>query len=90
MGKSDSSSEKSEGGEEDSEAECSSTTEEPTWNCDGCGVDPIVGKRFRCQQCPFRCQHFPNSDLCITCNARRAVMHDEEHEFVEEVVSVGN
>ena len=34
--------------------------EHPGITCDGCGVAPIVGYRYRCKSCP-------NHDVCETC-----------------------
>jgi hypothetical protein len=34
--------------------------------CDGCGMMPIFGKRFRCLDCPESCGY----DLCQTCHDR--------------------
>lgn len=40
--------------------------------CDGCGVSPIAGPRFKCTSCP-------NFDFCIQCRHERS--HDPTHPF---------
>jgi len=40
--------------------------------CDGCGLSPIVGPRFKCTSCP-------NFDFCIQCRHERS--HDPAHPF---------
>lgn len=35
-------------------------------SCDGCGLSPLIGKRFKCDHCP-------NYDLCLAC------LHKEVH-----------
>ncbi len=79
------SSEESDGDEEDSEDEGSSTLHlhSTGWTCDGCGVAPIVGKRFECLQCP-------GFDLCIACHARRTELHGKDHELVVQVIPAGD
>jgi hypothetical protein len=45
--------------------------------CDGCGVAPIKGLRFKCKACP-------DYDLCSNCFGRKESVHDGEcstHEF---------
>jgi len=42
--------------------------------CDGCGVVPIVGFRFKCTVCP-------NFDLCATCEAKDE--HPGNHNFIK-------
>jgi hypothetical protein len=80
---SETSSEVSDGDEEDSEAEGSAASLVTSWTCDGCGVAPIVGKRFECLQCP-------GFDLCLACHARRAELHEMDHEFVVKVIPAGD
>ncbi|CAE7461516.1 Sqstm1, partial [Symbiodinium pilosum] len=36
--------------------------------CDGCGANPILGPRFKCQTCP-------DYDLCGACYARKTELH---------------
>lgn len=40
----------------------------PNVGCDGCGMMPILGRRFYCLDCPESCGY----DLCQTCHARGA------------------
>jgi len=42
--------------------------------CDGCGVAPIVGPRFKCETCA-------NYDLCGACYSKRAELHNADHEL---------
>merc|ERR550514_785495 len=42
--------------------------------CDGCEMTPILGIRFRCEQCP-------DYDLCGTCHARCGDLHNPSHTF---------
>jgi len=42
--------------------------------CDGCGMDPIQGARYKCAICP-------DYDLCSTCEAKGE--HPEEHALVK-------
>jgi len=42
--------------------------------CDGCEATPIIGPRFRCEQCH-------DYDLCAACHTRRAECHDADHQF---------
>ncbi|EER13520.1 hypothetical protein Pmar_PMAR000107 [Perkinsus marinus ATCC 50983] len=42
--------------------------------CDGCGVNPIVGPRFKCQVCDY--------DLCGECYPNKSTIHAESHDFV--------
>ncbi|KAF4667128.1 hypothetical protein FOL47_003730 [Perkinsus chesapeaki] len=42
--------------------------------CDGCGVSPIVGPRFKCQVC--------DCDLCGECYPNKSNLHAELHDFV--------
>jgi len=39
--------------------------------CDGCGANPIVGPRFKCESCP-------DYDLCSTCYAQRSALHSND------------
>ena len=43
-------------------------------SCDGCGVAPIRGLRFKCGSCS-------DYDLCRTCYRHRSNIHDTEHSF---------
>ncbi|KAG0588153.1 hypothetical protein M758_2G149800 [Ceratodon purpureus] len=53
--------------------------------CDGCGMMPIVGKRFQCQDCPEAI----GFDLCQKCHETGCVVgrfnqrHTPEHRMVE-------
>jgi hypothetical protein len=38
----------------------------PSIGCDGCGMMPILGRRFHCLDCPETCGY----DLCQTCHDR--------------------
>lgn len=38
--------------------------------CDGCGMMPILGKRFHCLDCPETCGY----DLCQSCNERGSAL----------------
>jgi hypothetical protein len=38
----------------------------PSIGCDGCGMMPILGRRFHCLDCPESCGY----DLCQTCHDR--------------------
>jgi len=42
--------------------------------CDGCGVAPIVGPRFKCETCA-------DYDLCGACYSKRAELHNPEHKL---------
>jgi len=44
--------------------------------CDGCGTEPLVGRRWKCTACP-------DFDLCGACHARRQELHAVDHEFQE-------
>jgi len=44
--------------------------------CDGCGKEPLVGRRWKCTACP-------DFDLCGACYARRQELHAVDHEFQE-------
>jgi len=46
--------------------------------CDGCGVQPIQGARYKCTVCP-------NFDLCSSCEAKN--QHDVEHALLKLRVS---
>jgi len=48
----------------------------PGVECDGCGMSPIVGPRFKCVACP-------DFDLCDGCHGRRQQLHHADHEFRE-------
>ena len=43
--------------------------------CDGCGVTPIRGIRYKCTSCE-------DYDLCEVCNTRRSIFHNEDHHFL--------
>jgi hypothetical protein len=47
--------------------------------CDGCGIFPIIGERFKC----VTCEDF---DLCLTCEQKR--IHPANHHFVKFKVPV--
>lgn len=50
--------------------------------CDGCGVTPLVGPRFRCISCT-------NFDLCGNCFAKKGLVHSGDcasHPFTCEVI----
>ena len=42
--------------------------------CDGCGINPMRGLRFKCGQCP-------DYDLCRTCYRHRSDIHSADHSF---------
>ena len=42
--------------------------------CDGCGISPIVGIRYKCQTCH-------NFDYCAKCEEANALTHD--HPFIK-------
>ena len=44
------------------------------FNCDECGLDPIVGTRHHCRHCP-------DYDLCGDCYATREQFHAPQHSF---------
>merc|ERR1719373_1032851 len=44
------------------------TVEHTAVTCDGCGVSPLVGPRFKCETCT-------DYDLCGECFAKRASVH---------------
>ncbi|KAI9222163.1 hypothetical protein BC828DRAFT_338867, partial [Blastocladiella britannica] len=46
--------------------------------CDGCPVNPIVGRRYKCAMCP-------NFDFCEACMGNKDTMdkHDDGHIFVQ-------
>lgn len=48
--------------------------------CDHCGLDPIVGFRYRCKECDVSNQE--GYDLCIACYQQRDEVHDKGHHFV--------
>jgi len=41
--------------------------------CDGCGMAPIIGNRFKCNVCP-------DYDLCESCKKKSGI-HDNSHQF---------
>jgi Zinc finger, ZZ type len=43
--------------------------------CDGCGMSPIMGNRWKCSRCP-------NYDYCNTCYASRDQLHSPDHLFL--------
>lgn len=43
--------------------------------CDGCGMDPIIGRRFRCQECS-------NLDLCESCEIKGMHTHEMTRYFM--------
>lgn len=43
-------------------------------SCDGCGLNPIIGVRYRCSQCP-------DYDLCASCEV--TTDHDSSHSFIK-------
>jgi len=43
-------------------------------SCDGCGLFPITGARFKCTVCD-------NYDLCSTCIDKKAEVHSASHSF---------
>ncbi|KAH9090129.1 hypothetical protein Ae201684P_014881 [Aphanomyces euteiches] len=49
--------------------------------CDGCGMNPLVGYRFKCQSCS-------NYDLCTACYVGK--VHDMEHVFLRCSDSTGS
>ncbi|KYQ91468.1 ZZ-type zinc finger-containing protein [Tieghemostelium lacteum] len=61
-----------------------STPSSPTTNavehvgvaCDGCGMSPLIGNRFKCTICP-------NYDLCSSCEQKGAVVHPTEHPLLK-------
>jgi len=58
-------------GREDPEAgRFSLTLEHPGVICDGCGMDPLRGPRFRCGICP-------DYDLCGNCYPRKQELHGD-------------
>lgn len=46
----------------------------PNVACDGCGISPIRGARYKCQACP-------NFDLCEACEAKGT--HPMDHEMIK-------
>ncbi|KAF4667129.1 hypothetical protein FOL47_003731 [Perkinsus chesapeaki] len=44
--------------------------------CDGCGVYPIVGPRFKCQDCGY------DFDLCGECYPDKESIHFKNHSFI--------
>jgi len=45
----------------------------PRVTCDGCGVSPLIGTRYKCAECP-------DYDLCATCYNNRSTIHPD-HNF---------
>jgi hypothetical protein len=45
-------------------------------SCDGCGLNPILGVRYRCSVCP-------DYDLCASCEV--TTDHDSNHSFIKMV-----
>eukprot|EP00440_Ansanella_granifera_P064714 gb/GFBE01070165.1/.p1 GENE.gb/GFBE01070165.1/~~gb/GFBE01070165.1/.p1 ORF type:complete len:845 (+),score=232.11 gb/GFBE01070165.1/:1-2535(+) len=44
--------------------------------CDGCGQQPLVGKRFKCNLCP-------DYDLCSACHEHRQHVHPEHDSWAQ-------
>ena len=42
--------------------------------CDGCGMTPIIGRRYKCRACP-------NFDLCQQCFDQKDKVHTASHDF---------
>ena len=47
--------------------------------CDGCGMRPIIGNRYKCKGCG-------NFDFCETCYEKNKVTHGHEFELIEKSV----
>jgi len=44
------------------------------YRCDVCSVEPIIGVRYHCLDCP-------DYDLCGWCNVNQRDQHDINHKF---------
>ena len=49
------------------------------YNCDGCGMKPIVGIRYRCKECK-------NFDYCENCMEKNINIHKHQFEKIEKPV----
>jgi len=48
----------------------------PNVICDGCDQSPLLGRRFKCMDCP-------NFDLCESCFSKRGGFHNPDHAWQE-------
>ena len=51
----------------------------PNYICDGCEMNPIVGKRYKCKQCK-------DFDFCEKCYEKNQKIHGHEFELIEKPV----